>query len=98
MPKGNTVRPLKWSNIIDLYDDGTYSAIWGNFDNSPKRCLGVRWNGNSTNGYPVQGNNPLWFIEPDYLAKMILLEFCSRVNKNPKDGNIQNILVALNEC
>jgi hypothetical protein len=98
MPAGNTVRPQKWSNVIDLYDDGTYSAIWGCYDNSPRRCLGVRWNGNVNTGYPLQGINPLWFIEPDYLAKMILLEFCSKVNKNPNNGNIQHILTALNEC
>jgi hypothetical protein len=99
MPAGNTVRPQKWSNVIDLYDDGEYSAIWGNYENSPNRCLGVRWNGEpNTQGYPNQGNNPTWFVEPESLAKMILLEFCSRVNKKPNDGIFQHILIALNEC
>jgi len=35
MPSGNSVRPNKWSNVIDLYDNGEYSAIFGNYDNSP---------------------------------------------------------------
>lgn len=39
MPKGNTARPEKWSNVIDLYDDEQNSAIWGNYDTSPNRCL-----------------------------------------------------------
>ena len=99
MPAGNNVRPQKWTNVIDIYDDGACSAIWGNYDNSASRCLGVRWNGDPTSGgFPNQGGNSLWFVEPDYLTKIILLELCSKVNKNPAVGNIKNILTALNEC
>jgi hypothetical protein len=99
MPAGNTVRPAKWSNVIPIYDDGEYSAIWGNYDNSPNRVLGVRWNGSGTDvGYPNQGAYPTWFVEPDCLTKMILLEFCFTVNQNPSYGDLQNILTALNEC
>ena len=28
MPGGSEVRPQKWANVIDLCDDGSYSAIW----------------------------------------------------------------------
>ncbi|HOF62574.1 MAG TPA: hypothetical protein PLM82_13440 [Candidatus Latescibacteria bacterium] len=49
MPAGKDVRPEKWSNVLDLYDDGEYSAIWGNYDENPKRCLGVRWNEGQNN-------------------------------------------------
>ena len=60
MPSGAIVRPRKWGNVIDLYDDGEYSAIWGNYDGSNNRCLGVRWNGaEGEYGYPNQGGNPL---------------------------------------
>jgi hypothetical protein len=93
MPAGHTVRPQKWSNVIDLYDDGTNSAIWGNYENDPARCLGVRWN----DTYPSQGGNPLWYVEPDFTTKNILLELLSRVNANPATGSIDNILVALRE-
>ena len=39
MPAGNTVRPGKWSNVIDFYDDGDYSAIWGSYDGDHQFCL-----------------------------------------------------------
>ena len=97
MPSGSTVRPQKWSNVINLYDDGTSSAIWGHYDNSQNKCLGVRWNGTTNQGYPNQGSNPLWYVEPDFLTKNILLEFLSRVNNDARTGNIQNILLALRE-
>ena len=102
MPAGKNVRPQKWSNELDLYDDGYYSMIWGTYDYSPSRCLGVRWNGDPNDpddkGFPNQGGNPTWHLEPDWLAKMILLEICARVAKNPSYGNHQNILTALSEC
>jgi hypothetical protein len=98
MPSGNNVRPNKWDNVIDLYDDGDYSAIWGSYENSAERCLGVRWNGDQNAGYPNQGGNPLWYVEPDFATKNILLELLSRVNNDPKVGNIQNVLQALKEC
>jgi hypothetical protein len=98
MPDGKSVRPQKWSDVIDLYGDGKYSAVWGIYDDSPAHRLGVRWNGDSDVGYPNQGSHPTWFVEPDYLTKIILLDFCSKVNKNPKVGELQNILTALNEC
>jgi len=99
MPSGKTVRPQKWSKVIDLYDDGKYSAIWGIYEYSKRRRLGLRWNGDKySQGFPSMGNNPIWFVEPDDLAKMVLLEFCSRVIKKPKHGNLKNILTALKEC
>jgi hypothetical protein len=39
MPAGNTVRPGKWSDVIDLYDNGDYSAIWGSYDGDHQFCL-----------------------------------------------------------
>ena len=100
MPAGSSVRPGKWDNVIDLYDDGDNSAIWGvyNDDSSKDRCLGVRWNGGDSYGYPNQGGNPLWYVEPDFITKNILLELLSRVNKDSASGNLENILQALKEC
>jgi hypothetical protein len=97
MPAGHTVRPHKWSNVIDLHDDGDNSAIWGSYEESPDRCLGVRWNGGSSTGYPNQGDNPLWYVEPDFVTKNILLELLDRVNTDPTKGNLNNILLALRE-
>jgi hypothetical protein len=99
MPAGSTVRPQRWSNIINLYDDGTYSAIWGNYDNSPNHRLGVRWNGDpGVVGYPGQGSYPTWYVEPDFLTKQILLELRAQVVKNNAIGNTNSIDVALQEC
>ena len=102
MRSGNTVRPKKWTNIIDLYDDDEYSAVWGNYDNNTPRCLGVRWNGDPGDpndiGFPRQGDNPLWYVEHSFLTKMILLELFWQVTKTPSSGNIGNIQTALNEC
>ncbi|RLC31843.1 MAG: hypothetical protein DRH37_02115 [Deltaproteobacteria bacterium] len=96
MPNGNEVRPNKWSNIIDLYDSGKYSAIWGTYDGN-KGVLGVRWNGGDKQGFPNQGKNPTWYIEPDFIVKNILLELLYKVNQDNNSGNIENILQALRE-
>ena len=39
---GNQVRPEKWTNVIDLYDNGWYSYIWGNYDGGSDKSLGAR--------------------------------------------------------
>lgn len=93
MPAGTLVRPQKWSRVLDLYDDDTNSAIWGSYEDSATRCLGVRYN----EDYPNQGGNSLWYVEPDFVAKGILLELLSRVNSNQNLGNIGNLLTALRE-
>lgn len=96
MPPGQSVRPQKWSNVIDLYDDDENSAVWGSYEESASRRLGVRWNG-PDHGYPNQGDNPLWYVEPDFVTKNILLELLSRVNDKRSRGNIENILLVLRE-
>ncbi|OAV64840.1 hypothetical protein Barb4_03820 [Bacteroidales bacterium Barb4] len=99
MPAGNSVRPIKWGNVIDIYDNGLYSAIWGNYDNSPNRCLGVRWNGAPGGlGYPNGCGYPTWYVEPEFLTKLILLQLLDEINKDNSLGNMRNILVALQEC
>ena len=103
MPSGTSVRPQKWENVIDLYDDEKYSAIWGNYDGSNDRCLGVRWNGAAGEcGYPSQGGNPLWYVEPDFVTKEILLSLLHKVVKyaslQGRQEYQQNILIALLEC
>ena len=97
MPAGNKVRPNKWKDVFNLYDDEEYSAIWGIYNNSEKKCLGVRWNGGDSHGYPNQGRNPLWYVEPDFVTKNILLELLNRVNADDSIGEIENILKALKE-
>lgn len=105
MRPGETVRPQKWSNVIDLFDNGWYSAIWGTYDGSEERRLGVRWNGNDTDepyGYPSQGGNPLWYVEPDFLQRSILLALQGELVRNRplhrRNEYQRNIRTALAEC
>jgi len=96
MPKAVDVNPLKWTRKIVLYDDNEYSVVWGYYDNSDNRCLGVRWN----DGYPSQGGNPLFYIEPELTTEPILLAILSKLsNSNTPERNayIENILIALKE-
>ena len=80
MYPGSEVRPKRWSNVIDLYDDGEYSVIWGSYDESETKSLGVRWNGSDNNrGYPSQGKYPLWYVEPDFLVKAIILDLIKKL-------------------
>jgi hypothetical protein len=94
MPVGHSVRPQKWTNVIDLYDDGDYSAIWGYYDGDTRPCLGVRWNEN----YPRQADYPVWYVEPQFLTANILLRLLTEVNSKPSLGNINNLLLALQQC
>lgn len=85
MPKAVDVKPERWSNIIVLFDDGTYSAIWGNYDKSENRVLGVRWNGNETitnqslKGFPTSRGRPVWHVEVSFLTLPIIHKFLEEV-------------------
>lgn len=105
MPSVNEVRPKMWdgNTILDLFDDGAYSAIWGDREDEGKRSLGVRWNGNDEYpGYPNQGKNPVWYSEPRFLEKPLLYALLDKVLSNKslprREEFIENILSALEEC
>ena len=104
MPSVNSVRPAIWDkeSVIDLFDNGTYSAIWGSREKGP-RSLGVRWNGDESYvGYPNQGRNPVWYSEPTFLEHAILSALLENANHGlkhaRKDEFINNIRIALSEC
>ena len=96
---GHEVRPAKWSDVIDLYDDGEYSAIWGRYENAPWRVLGVRWDGeDDAKGFPLSSGHPVWHVEPDYFAKGILSAMLDRTLSLPGiGGNKDNIVTAMTE-
>lgn len=107
MPRGSCVRPNNWEadSVLDLYDDGDYSAIWGRLAGEAQHSLGVRWNGSDDNpGYPNYGKNPVWYTEPDFLVPAVLSSFLDQVKKAPEEKlprrreYIDNILTALREC
>jgi hypothetical protein len=95
------VTPEKWRRdknypIRILIDNGNYSVVWGKF--SGTRCLGVRWNGEEEVGYPSQGSNPTWYVEPDFIAIGILHNLHSlAIVDRTDDYNIDNILFAISE-
>jgi hypothetical protein len=103
MVPGREVRPGKWSDVLDLYDDGVYSVIWGRYKKNSYRVLGVRWNGKEGEvGYPNLGGNPLWYVEPDFLLRPVLLGIREKVERSPNLPNreqyLKNIAVALDEA
>jgi hypothetical protein len=99
MPSGASVRPEKWSGVVDLYDDGVFSAIWGSYDESRSKALGVRWNGgNDSIGFPGQGQYPTWFVEPDFLTESLLHGLLDRIVASPQDGDLQAVLRVLAEA
>lgn len=107
MPSGSCVRPNNWEadSILDLYDDGEYSAIWGRQTGEPLYSLGVRWNGSGDYaGYPNYGKNPVWYNEPDFLVPALLNSFLVQVKRASEEKMpnrrqfIDNILTALRAC
>jgi hypothetical protein len=102
MLSGSLVRPKRWSNVVDLYDDGEFSAVWGDYlgrDGKTYRCVGTRWNGDEDDpediGYPLRGAYPVWYCEPDLLAIAVLERLLEEVKKYPRHGNVANIRKAL---
>lgn len=80
MPVASEVHPAKWRNERVLYDDGEYSAVWGNYEKRPHQQLGVRWNGVADHpGYPNQGGHSLFYIEPEFLVPYVLRGLLARL-------------------
>ena len=95
---GSQVRPRNISQAIDLFDDGYTSAVWCSYGGNSQRCLGVRYNGeDGAANFPSIGTTPVWFIEPEFVTRSILLDIEKAINNNPSDGNLDNVLTALKE-
>lgn len=95
---GSSVRYSKISNPIDLFDDGYTSAVWCSYFGNLQRCLGVRYNGAEDSvSFPNKDGFPLWYIEPDFVTRSILLDIIAAINNNPAVGNMPNALTALRE-
>lgn len=98
MPSGSVVRPAKWSNVSQLYDDGEYSVIWGRYESSSSMSVGARWNGGPDEpGFPNQGAHSTWHVEPDFLTDSILHRLIDQVIAVPSNGDLDAIMSALRE-
>jgi hypothetical protein len=103
MISAREVTPAAWSDILVLYDDSEYSAIWGRFRQRSYRVLGVRWNGKEGEvGYPNQGKYPLWYVEPDFLARPVLIGLREKLQGSPnhaqREQYLKNLSIALEEA
>ena len=102
MPNVSEVRPKIWEDVLDLFDDGEFSAIWGRRESNNFRELAIRWNGDENYvGYPNQGRNPTWFSQPEFLEESILLSLLKQIVQNDvnqrREEFIDNILQAMKE-
>ncbi len=98
--RASEVNPKDWLwdkkyPIRILYDDGDYSIIWGKYQNH--KALGVRWNGETERGFPGQGVHPTWYVEPDFIAIVILNRLLTLELDNEKNVYLDNIVLAINE-
>jgi hypothetical protein len=95
---GAKVRYGKISNAIDLFDDGYTSAVWCSYGGNSQRCLGVRYNGaEGAESFPNKNGYPLWYIEPEFVTRSILLDLLTAINNDASVGNLQHVLAALRE-
>jgi len=95
---GSSVRYNKITNAIDVFDDGYTSAVWCSYNGNPQRCLGVRYNGAEDSvSFPNKEGYPLWYIEPDFVTRSILLDIIAAINTDASVGNLANALTALRE-
>lgn len=86
MVNGVDVRPGKWSDVKDLYDDGEMSLILGRYDSNVLYDVGIRWNGTSNDdlGYPKCFGNPVWFVLPPKLVLPVLHSIHERTLVDPR--------------
>ncbi len=103
MPNAVEVVPGAWSEIIVLYDNGWYSAIWGRFRGQNHKDLGVRWNGGEGEvGYPNARRYPQWYVEPHILHEAVLLSFQKNLMAEEENHTnrlyLNNIEMALREA
>lgn len=97
MSDSDDVRPGNLSDEKELYKDGEYSVIWGNYDGAAKKSLGVRWNGardGDDKGYPKTFGNPVWYVEPEFLTRGILLSLLERSFTHPRAAGYRDAILA----
>jgi hypothetical protein len=104
MLAASEVTPHNWSEITVVYDDGNYSAIWGRYLDRNYKEVGVRWNGGPGEefGFPSQGRNPTWYVEPPFMSEAVLLGLLEALltsNTGPNhQQHVENILFAIREA
>ena len=90
-----------WANTTQIYRCEGYAVIWGVYkdDHSGHKQLGVRWTGEcGTINFPYGKGGSAWFVEPDFVAQIILHALLedSLANSDGR-GCVEKILVAIRE-
>ena len=101
--KAIKVKPKDWLwdenyPILVLFDsdEENYSVIWGQYKKN--KALGVRWKkGGTARGYPGQGGHPTWYVEPDFIAIVILQRLLTLSIDKGDTKYLDNIKFAINE-
>ncbi len=100
--KAQKVNPKDWLwddnypiRILFDSDEENYSVIWGKYKNH--KALGVRWNGGTTRGYPGQGGHPTWYVEPNFIAIVILQRLLTIAIDTGETKYLHDIQFATNE-
>ena len=79
------VKDNKWSDdSVVIYDDGDVSFIWGRYEDSTHRTLGMRWNlseGRYEPGYPHNRSHPRWLVLPDVIVWSSFLGLLTRIKQ-----------------
>ena len=95
---GSKVRYRKITEALDLFDDGFTSAIWCRYCGKKERCLGVRYNGTGGfQSFPMRDYYPLWYIEPGFVTRSILLDLATAIKNDASVGNLANVMIAVEE-
>lgn len=90
MPAAIDVRPVRWTEVKVIYDNGWYSAISGTYrnnDGSTPRNVGTRWNGSGSEvGFPSSRRYPQWHVEPHILAGAIVRRLLELSQDDPSQA------------
>jgi len=99
MPSAAEVRPQRWSDIRELFDNGEYSLVSGFYDKGPRRVLGERWNGegDSPSGFPNVAGFPVWHVVPPFLESSTLHALLDELSAHPNARSVGYTQVVLDE-
>lgn len=95
MIKPQNVKPAKFPSFKVLYETKKFSIAWGTYDNEGPERLAMRWNGHhdsKSQGYPVRGAYPVWFMLPSEMSLSVLKGLDSVRNNGSNRKEIKRLL------
>ncbi len=81
-----------------LYADELYALAISNYDGSPHKALGIRWQvDTNSHGFPNIGTTPLWMVVPDELAIPMLAHILANKETGENEFDHQRICDAIKD-